>query len=68
MFKVTFSAKLKTLEITACLSLVFTAVYACVHDNSKNNLSTNLKLEHIVVCRVQHWVLSDQDQGHMAEL
>ena len=41
----------------------------CVHDNSKNNGSFHLKLEHIVVYkkkleRVRHWALSDQGQGH----
>ena len=33
---------------SACLS-VFLCVCVCVHDNSKNNGSIDLKLEHIVV-------------------
>ena len=48
--------------VSVCLSF-------CVHDNSKNNGSIDLKLEHIVVYenssdRVRHWALSDQGQGH----
>ena len=45
-------------------------VCLCVHDNSKNNGSIDLKLEHILVhvyensSRVRHWALSDQGQGH----
>ena len=53
-----------------CVSVrVSVCVCVCVHDNSKNNGSIHLKLEHIVVYensseRVRHWQMSDQGHGH----
>ena len=50
--------------VGVCLSMCVTeCLSVCVHDNSKNNVSIQLKLEHIVV-----YALSDQDQGHDFEI
>ena len=49
------TATIEYSSLSVCLSV-------CVHDNSKNNGSINLKLEHIVVA------LSDQGQGHSVTL
>ena len=58
--------------VSVCLSMCLSVclcvcVSVCVHDNSKNNGSIHLKLEHIVVYENssdEHWALSDQGQGH----
>ena len=48
---------------------VCVCVCVCIHDNSKNNGSVHLKLEHIEVYdnssdEFRHWALSNQGQGH----
>ena len=48
-----YSCGLSTIEyscLSVCLSLCLSVcVSACVHNNSRNNGSTHLKLEHIIV-------------------
>ena len=48
-------------SVCMCVCSVF------LHDNSKSNRSSNMKLEYIVV-QVRYWALPDQGQGHSATL